>query len=103
MLRNLAVVAIGFAALSPPAEAAIAVKMEKGVRVWRAPVAVAAPTLKRDSGACPHMEIAIIKDFGAPARRLRIHGFSAGDGFGLEQRLPLTTQGFYADRIAAGL
>lgn len=103
MLRNLVVAAVAVAALSAPAEAAIVAKMEKGVRVWRAPASVAPPSLKRDPGACASMEIEIVRDFGAPTRRLRVHGFSAGDGFDRERRLTATTRGFFADRIAAGL
>ena len=89
--------------MASPADAAGV--REKGVTVWRgaAPATVQPPSLKGEAGGpCAHQTIILVES-SWPARRLRTHGFWSGDRPNWETRLPLTTQGFYADRIAAGL
>lgn len=101
MLRKLAA-ALLFSSLALPAEAAIAAKTENGVRVWRAPAAsagAAAPSLKGAASPCVHRTFVAV-NYETPALRLRTH---RRIGQPWETRLPLTTTGFFADRIAAGL
>jgi hypothetical protein len=101
MLRHLAAVLL-MSSLALPAEAAIAAKSEKGVRVWRAPAAtagVAAPSLKGAASPCVHRTVVVV-DNSEPARRLRTHRWN---GETWDERLPLTTTGYFSDRIAAGL
>jgi hypothetical protein len=96
------------AALAAPAEAASR-SIEKGVRVWRGGKAeVAPPAVKAEPRreACAVGALVVLHKSYWPVRRLRVHGFSAGDGFaGPGKRVGglMATSGFYADRMAAGL
>lgn len=105
-----------FAALSlstTPAGAArlvhpsgVAKAAEKGVTVWRGKtrIEVAAPTLKAASPACASKTVVVFAN-ALPERRLRTQGFWSGDGLtpGMRMTRRPLTQGFFADRIAAGL
>lgn len=103
MLRlGLAVVAaMLFAA---PAFAATSAR-EGGVTVWRAASSAApeAPSLKGGPDSCERTTVILVVENRWPPRRLRTHGFWSGDSLSWQTRLPLTTQGFFADRMAAGL
>lgn len=84
----------------------VAKSAEKGVTVWRgkAHVEVAAPAPKASPASCAS-RIVVLHANALPERRLRTQGFWSGDGLTPGMRLtrrPLS-QGFYADRIAAGL
>lgn len=77
---------------------AVVKSTENGVAIWRgkAQSAIAPLTLKQ-SGPCARISV-VVKQAYYPPRRLRTHGFWSGDGS--SAAYPLTTQGFYADRIA---
>jgi hypothetical protein len=79
---------------------------EKGVSVWRGP----APS-HREAQAKPAIDArcvsktVVVYANALPERRLRVQGFWSGDGLTAGMRMtrrPLT-QGFYADRLTAGL
>jgi hypothetical protein len=100
-----------FSLAAPAADAAsllhpsaTARKAEKGVSVWRGPALKEAPA-PIVAAPAPCVSRTIITYANAlPERRLRVQGFWSGDGLTAGMRLarrPLT-QGFYADRIAAG-
>ena len=79
---------------------------EKGVTVWRGKTmeTVAPPALKSAPARCASKTVVFYGN-ALPERRQRSQGFWSGDGLTPGMRLtrrPLT-QGFYADRIAAGL
>ena len=96
---------IGFAVLAlsllgSPAGAAVKTS-EKGVTVWRgkAEETPATPSLK---SAAPCAKVAVAVHYRYyPARHLRTHGFWSGEDDAAAYQA--TTQGFYADRMAAGL
>lgn len=96
---------IAAALVALPAEAAVSSKSERGVRVWRgAPAAasIAAPSLKGgDEPACSTVVTVNVSASFRP-RRLITHKIRRNEAFDWEKRLPYTTQGFFADRIAAG-
>jgi len=103
-----ALVLIAFSMLSPPASAArlfhasgVAKTQEKGVTVWRGKAGehLSPPTLKAAAPACASVSIAVSVARDAP-RRLRTHGFWSGENYAAAYQA--TTQGFYADRMAAG-
>lgn len=108
----LALLAAGMMAV--PAEAASLVHpsatvktAEKGVAVWRGPapaMKVAAPTLKGAAAAPCVQKTVVVYANALPERRLRTQGFWSGDGLTPAMRLSrrAPTQGFYADRMAAG-
>ncbi len=99
-MSRLAFILLASTILAGPAQAAVAAKSERGVRVWRAETTIASPTLKHPrAGASCEKTIIVLGD-AWPARRLRTHGWT---GKSWDERLPLTTTGFFADRIAAGL
>jgi hypothetical protein len=109
-MRCLSAVLLGalIAFAAAPAEAASTTNaVEKGVNVWRGPptkAAPAGPSLKGAGPPCIEKTLIIVRA-GYPERRLGTHGFWSGDGLdsGLIALTQATTQGFYADRIAAGL
>ena len=99
--------------IAVPAEAsrlvhpsAAAKTVEKGVSVWRGPALKPQTAAAKPATAAPCVTKKIIVHANAlPERRLRVQGFWSGDGLTPGMRLsrrPLT-QGFYADRRAAGL
>ncbi len=83
---------------------------ESGVTVWRgAKRAPQTPTLKGETLAakpCVKQSVEISFTTAWPDRRLRVHGFYSGKAT-LTPAMKLArrrvTQGFYADRIAAGM
>lgn len=92
--------------LIAPADAASR-SVEKGVAIWRGAKAEApaAPKIERRQDACAARKIVVLHTSYWPVRRLRVHGFSAGDGFaGPAERSGRlqATSGFYADRMARG-
>lgn len=102
-----AVVFIALGLLSPPAGAAglanpgaVARTSEKGVTVWRGKAAEnpAPPSLK-STAPCAKVSVAVNFAFDPP-RRLRTHGFWSSEDYAAAYQT--TTQGFYADRMAAG-
>ncbi len=103
MLRfSLAFVAA--ALLAVQAEAASA--RENGVNVWRGAAPAGEPSLKGTVDTPPCIETTVvIYASGSPERRLRTQGFWSGDGLtaGMRRSRRPLTQGFYADRMAAGL
>lgn len=112
-MSRIALALIAVSLLAAPAEAAslvrksaVAKTSENGVTVWRGAPSpkAAAPSLKAAAPRCISKTAVVYADH-SPARRLRTHGFWSGDF-----RTPVTgyprreaTQGFYADRMAAGL
>lgn len=79
---------------------------ERGVTVIRGanPSALVAPTAPVPRAACPAANVAATTVW--PARAFRQQGFWSGDGLvtrSMRAANRRTTQGFYADRIAAGL
>ncbi len=106
-MSRIAFALIAFTMVSAPAEAArlihpsaVAKTTEHGVAVWRgkAPEKIAPPSLKP---AAPCAKVSVAVTFaGYPARRLRTHGFWSGENYAAAYQA--TTQGFYADRMAAG-
>jgi hypothetical protein len=102
-MSRLAALIIAASLIAAPAEAMVA-KSEKGVRVWRGPPAASlAPSLKGDAEKPCAKPISINLSVSVLPRRLNVHSFRRNEAFNWETRLPYTTQGFYADRIAAGL
>lgn len=105
---NKALVAFASAlTLIAPAEAASR-SVEKGVAIWRGAKAEApaAPKTEGKREACATRKIVVLHTSYWPVRRLRVHGFTAGDGFaGPAERSGRlqATSGFYADRMARGL
>lgn len=89
--------------LAAPADAASATQSarERGVTVWRGPEAAAAPAVPAERPACADRIVVVTAIW--PPRTLRIHGSWSGANLSFDRRLPLTTQGFFADRMAAGL
>ncbi|MEK7264639.1 MAG: hypothetical protein AAB227_00945 [Pseudomonadota bacterium] len=96
-----------FSLLSSPAGAArlahpsaVVKTSEKGVAVWRGKAAepLAPPSLK-PAARCAKISV-IVTIAGDPPRRLRTHGFWSGENYAAAYQA--TTQGFYADRMAAG-
>ncbi len=79
---------------------------ERGVTVIRG-AKLAAPALKAapaPRAACPEVKVTLTRVW--PARAFRQQGFWSGDGLvtaSMRAARRRTTQGFYADRIAAGL
>lgn len=114
MIRPLAAALLltGVVALAAPANAATlirgadaSVKPASGVKVWRgkAPAALTAEAAPmRAAAATCATRLVLVERIGYPPRRLREHGFWSGRG---DARFSygVTTTGFYADRIAAGL
>lgn len=103
--------ALAFAAaalVSLPAQAArlahptaAARTVENRVTVWRgAAVKTAQAPARKQAPACTTTKITVAIT-GWPQRRLRTRGFTSGDAF--KSAYTVTTQGFYADRMAAGL
>lgn len=81
--------------------AAAARTVEKGVAVWRAAAVKPAPApAMKPAPVCATTKISVAMT-GWPQRRLQTRGFTSGDAF--NSAYTVTTQGFYADRIAAGL
>jgi hypothetical protein len=113
MLRCSIAAVAALSLMAAPAEAArlvhpsgVAKSAEKGVTVWRgkARIDAAPPTLKATPPTCASKTVVVFAN-ALPERRLRTQGFWSGDGLTPGMRLtrrPMT-QGFYADRIAAGL
>ena len=103
-MSRLAALVISASLIAVPAEAMVA-KTEKGVRVWRgpAPAASIAPSLKGSAERPCATPISVNLSVSVLPRRLNVHSFRRNEAFNWETRLPYTTQGFYADRIAAGL
>lgn len=99
-MSRIAIAVLALSLCASPAAAAVS-KTEKGVRVWRgAPIeSIAAPTLKESAARpCDHRTIVVV-DAGWPGRRLATHRWT---GAAFDKRLPLTTTGFFADRMADG-
>jgi len=106
---------VGFSAITlitPTANAANLVKsskvtrsIEKGVTVYRgsaAPINTEIALAGRETSKTIIREKIIIqRNFGWPARHIRVQGFTNGRGAGTSPRRRVTN-GFYADRIAAG-
>lgn len=93
---------IAAALVALPAEAAVS-KTEKGVRVVRGASLAqspAPPSLKGAPAPCACRMIVLTIDVGRPPERLTTHRWR-GEAF--DARLPLTTTGFFADRMARGL
>lgn len=113
MLRSAFAAALALILSTGPASAArlvhptgVVKSTEKGVNVWRGKerMAVEAPAPKAAPAPCVSKTVIVYAN-ALPERRLRTQGFWSGDGLTPAMRLarrPLT-QGFYADRIAAGL
>jgi hypothetical protein len=79
---------------------------ERGVTVIRGgkPAALPAEAAPATRAACPEVKVAVSTVW--PARAFRQQGFWSGDGLvtaSMRAARRSTTQGFYADRIAAGL
>lgn len=89
------------------AEASAATRTsERGVTVFRGakPAALPADAAPAPRAACPEVKVAVTTVW--PARAFRQQGFWSGDGLvtaSMRAARRRTTQGFYADRIAAGL
>jgi hypothetical protein len=107
-MSRIAFALIAFSLISAPAEAAtlihpsaVAKTTEHGVAVWRgkAPEKFAPPKMK-PAAPCSKVSVAV-RFAGYPARALRTHGFWSGEDYAAAYQA--TTQGFYADRMAAGL
>lgn len=106
-MSRIALALIIFGLMSAPAGAAslihpsaVAKSAEKGVTVWRgkARQEIAPPSMK-PSAPCAKVSVSV-KFAGYPARRRRTHGFWSGENYAAAYQA--TTQGFYADRMAAG-
>lgn len=106
-MSRIAFALIAFALMAAPAEAAslihpsaAAKSAEKGVTVWRgkARQEIAPPSIKPPA-SCAKVSVAV-KFAGYRPRRLRTRGFSSGENYVAAYQA--TTQGFYADRMAAG-
>ena len=79
---------------------------ERGVTVIRGAKPVELPVVAAPAprAACAEVKVAVTTVW--PARRFRQQGFWSGDGLAtasMRAARRRTTQGFYADRIAAGL
>ncbi len=79
---------------------------ERGITVVRGAksVALAAETPATPRATCPEVKVSVTTVW--PERRFRQQGFWSGDGLvtaSMRAARQRTTQGFYADRIAAGL
>ena len=89
------------------AEASAATRTsERGVTVYRGatPAALPVEAAPAPRAACPKVRVAVTAVW--PARAFRQQGFWSGDGLvtaSMRAARRRTTQGFYADRIAAGL
>ncbi len=104
LLMSLAAAEAGAATLVKPGSATRA--SEKGVTVIRGakPAALAAAAAPTPRAPCPVAKVAATTVW--PARAFRQQGFWSGDGLvtaSMRAANRRTTQGFYADRIAAGL
>lgn len=113
-MSRFALALIAASLLAAPAEAAslvrksaVAMTTESGVTVWRGAPGpnAAAPSLKPAATPRCISKTVVVYAGNSRARGLRTHGFWSGDF-----RTPVTgylrresTQGFYADRMAAGL
>jgi hypothetical protein len=86
---------------------AAAKSAEKGVSIWRgaAKARIAAPAIKPAAATPCVAKIIVIHADAFAERRLRTQGFWSGDGLtpGMRSTRRAATQGFYADRMAAGL
>ena len=111
MLR-IALALIAFSLVSSPAAAArlahpsaVVKTSEKGVTVWRGKTmeTVAPPALKSAPARCASKTVVFYGN-ALPERRQRSQGFWSGDGLtpGMRMTRRPLTQGFYADRMAAG-
>jgi hypothetical protein len=99
------------ALFTAPAEAstlihasATAKSAEKGVTVWRGPKAKAAAVAMlagKSGGADCRMTVVLRAPAGWAPRRLATHGFWSGNPFSAPYGI--STSGFFADRVAAGL
>lgn len=86
--------------LGSPAGAAVKTS-EKGVTIWRGEAQeIPAPPSLKSAAPCAKVTVAVRYGY-YPVRRLRTHGFWSGEDYVAAYQA--TTQGFYADRMAAGL
>lgn len=104
LLLSLVAVEASAATLVKPGSATRAI--ERGVTVIRGakPIALAAEAAPAPRAARPEVKVSVTTVW--PARRFRQQGFWSGDGLvtaSMRAARQPTTQGFYADRIAAGL
>ena len=92
---------------SAPADAAdlvfksqVAKSVENDVTVWRGAVRKE-PAAKAQADSNCRKTVIFIEHVGYPQRRLRTHRLLSRENF--DAAFTLTTTGFFADRIAAGL
>lgn len=79
---------------------------ERGVSVWRGPAPAQREAPAKLATALPCVSKTVVVYANAlPERRLRVQSFWSGDGLtpGMRMTRRPLTQGFYADRISAGL